>query len=381
MEKSKKTIHLTEVKIQPHYYIGLKYPGYNAKLVGLCKRLGMQWSKTLAMWLIPQNKTNYFQLRTLLNGHFPINDSSLKRKYLKRQIQNQKTDHSIQLNSNAKKAIERFKAYLATKRYSEHTQQSYLSLLSVFFSYYNDRHPNKITVDDFYAFNENFIMNNRYSISYQRQLVSAIKLYYKTVPGKPIDLSKLVRPSKSRTIPKVLSRKEVIQMISAQTNLKHKTIIMTLYGTGIRVGEMLNLKIEDIDSDEGSIKILNGKGRKDRNVPLGAELLKLLRKYYRAYRPVYYLFEGFPGKAYSRSSVNAVLKKTAEKVGIEKNVSAHTMRHSFATHLLEKGTNLRYIQELLGHRSAQTTQIYTYIKPDFFRNLEMPSEDIDDEIL
>jgi len=182
----------------------------------------------------------------------------------------------------------------------------------------------------------------------------------------------LERPRKKKTLPIVLSKDEVKRMISTTKNLKHKCIISTLYSAGLRRSELLNLELGDIDSERMVIHIKDAKGNKDRYTLLSATLLEDLRVYFKQYRPKKYLFEGVGGIPYSTSSVSTIVKRAAKKVKIAKTVTPHTLRHSFATHLLESGTDLRYIQLLLGHNSTKTTEIYTHVSTTNFNSIKNP---------
>jgi integrase/recombinase XerD len=201
-------------------------------------------------------------------------------------------------------------------------------------------------------------------------------LFYGYCKGCKLDIEKVVYPKKDLKLPKVVSVQDIKMMIESCTNLKHKTMLMTLYGTGMRIGELLNLKIKDVDSKQGVINILSGKGRKDREVPLTSLLLKQLRRYYKTYRPKIYIFEGQYGGQYSAVSFHQVIKEACKKAGVKKNVSAHTFRHSYATHMLEMGIDLRYIQTLLGHKSTKTTEIYTHVSMAKMLQLKNPLEDL-----
>ena len=162
-------------------------------------------------------------------------------------------------------------------------------------------------------------------------------------------------------MPEVLNTEEITAILNATENLKHKAILMTIYSAGLRIGEAINLKIKDIDSQRMQIRVEQGKGKKDRYTLLGIKTLEILRKYVAEYKPKEWLFEGVKGENYSQKGIQAILKKSVEKVGIKKHITVHTLRHSFATHLLEAGTDLRYIQSLLGHSNSKTTEIYTHI--------------------
>ncbi len=164
-----------------------------------------------------------------------------------------------------------------------------------------------------------------------------------------------------KPLPKVISKEEVKTIIKATNNIKHKCIVSLLYSGGLRRSELLNLRIEDIDSKRMLIKVRMGKGNKDRYTLLSKSILADLRKYYQKWKPELFLFEGPEGGQYAGSSVGKIVSNTAKKAKITKHVTPHMLRHSFATHLLEAGTNLRNIQELLGHHSSQTTEIYTHV--------------------
>src|SRR5690606_23343646 len=177
-----------------------------------------------------------------------------------------------------------------------------------------------------------------------------------------IDIEKIYRPKKEKLLPNVLSKKEIKQILNAHSNLKHKTMLSVIYSCGLRRSELLNLKPLDIDSERNIITIRQAKGKKDRIAPLSQNILLMLREYYKIYKPVTWLFEGqFPNTQYDERSLQNVLKQALEKVNIKKPVTLHWLRHSYATHLLEAGTDLRFIQEILGHKSSKTTEIYTHV--------------------
>ena len=180
------------------------------------------------------------------------------------------------------------------------------------------------------------------------------------------------RPNKQRKLPIVLSASQVKRMIESTRNLKHKIIICLLYSAGLRKSELLGLKLNDIDSSRMVIQVQQGKGAKDRSVTLSPKVLEMLRDYYKAYKPKEYLIEGASGGSYSSESVGNMVKKAAKLAKIRKRVTAHTLRHSFATHLLESGVDLRYIQVLLGHKSSRTTEIYTHVSNHRLSTIESP---------
>jgi len=208
-------------------------------------------------------------------------------------------------------------------------------------------------------------------------VINAIKFYYEKVLKGKRETYYIERPRKEKYLPTVLSESEIGSIIGSIDNIKHKCLIMTAYSAGLIVGELLRLKPGDIDSQRMLITIRQGKGKKDRVTLLSKVLLELLRNYYKQSLPQEYLFEGVAGGQYSVSSVQSILKEACRKAGIKKHVTKHTLRHSFATHLLEHNTDLRYIQELLGHTNPKTTQIYTHITTKGLDQLRSPLDNLE----
>ena len=167
---------------------------------------------------------------------------------------------------------------------------------------------------------------------------------------------------------------DISKILEATKNLKHKTILLLIYSAGLRLNELLELRIGDIDSEAMRIHIRFGKGKKDRYVMLSENVLELLREYYKVYKPNDYLIEGQNGGKYSPKSVQSVFKKSLQKSVVNKRATVHTLRHSFATHLLDDGTDIRYIQELLGHKRLETTQIYTHVSSHSINKIKSPAD-------
>jgi len=246
-------------------------------------------------------------------------------------------------------------------RYSERTISSYIKTLQIFLSFYKNKRIEEITNDDVLEFNRAYIFKHQLSASYQSQFINALKLFYGLIAEKKMVIDKMVRPQKPFQLPKVISEEEVSVIISATGNIKHRTMLSLMYSAGLRRGELLNMKLADIDSKRMMISIRQAKGARDRMVPLSPVVLEMLREYYLQYKPKEYLFEGQYGGRYGERSLELVLKKVVADAGIQKKINLHMLRHSYATHLMEAGTNLRFIQELLGHKSPKTTQIYTHV--------------------
>ncbi len=218
---------------------------------------------------------------------------------------------------------------------------------------------------------------NKYGISMRHSLINAVLYYYKNVLGRFDYKNGIIRPKKDKELPHVLS-KEVVQAILRNCeNLKHRTMLSLTYASGLRVGEVLKLKVSDIDSKRMLITVRGGKGKKDRIVMLSEKILVLLRDYFKQYRPSHYLFEGQYGGVYSEASLRKVLNNACIKAKLLERPTLHWLRHSFATHLLEAGTDIRYIQQLLGHASTKTTEIYTHVSNKHIGMIKSPLDHLD----
>lgn len=272
--------------------------------------------------------------------------------------------------------IERFKDYLQSKRYSPNTIKVYSDSLATFFRYFSAKEIADISNDDLIAFNNNYILKNNFSASFQNQVVNAVKLYFSAIQHKKIDVELIHRPRREKLLPNVLSKEEVKAILGAPFNLKHRAMLAMIYACGLRRSELLSLTKFDVDSKRMVVIIRMAKGKKDRIVPLSTKILALLRDYYKSYNPKEFLFEGQSGGKYSEKSLENVLKQSLFKARIEKPVTLHWLRHSYATHLLENGTDLRYIQDLLGHKSSKTTEIYTHVSTKNIQNIRSPFDDL-----
>jgi len=267
--------------------------------------------------------------------------------------------------------------FLDDNRYSPRTRESYLAMLEFFFRYFSPREPMEVTEEEITHFLHAFIIRLGYSAAYQNQMVSAIKTYY-TIAGKGrVDPEFLERPRRRRALPKVFSKEEVSNILNSSGNVKHKLLLWIIYSCGLRRSEATNIKLTDLDRDRGILHIREGKGRVDRIVPVSVKVWEKLDEYIIGYRPREYLFEGQTGGRYSSESVYRVFKNALLKAGIKKDVGVHSLRHSYATHLHENGLDIRYIQELLGHKSTRTTEIYTHVSRRNLVVVRSPIEDLD----
>ena len=267
-----------------------------------------KWSNFLKVWHLPANSANRIRFKIDITNH-----------------------KKHQLSDEVTAKVEEFERYMISKRYSKNTIKTYREALVTFLSFYKTKPVHTITSNDL-----------------------------------------IHRPKRYNPLPKVLEMEEVAAIINALTNIKHKCMLSLIYASGLRRSELLNLKIIDIDSKRMQILIKKAKGGKDRIVPLSETGLLLLRKYYKDYRPKNYLFEGQNNHQYNERSLALVLKRGCVLAGIKKVVNLHMLRHSYATHLLEAGTDLRYIQVLLGHKSSKTTEIYTHVSQKSINKITSP---------
>ena len=282
-----------------------------------------------------------------------------------------------ELGEKANEGLDLMRRYLDEVRYSDRTNESYLALLELFFKYFNERDPQEIQMEEVSGFVYDFIITNGYSASYQNQMISAIKTYYRISGRTRIALEIIERPRRSRALPKVFSKEEVKRILNATRNNKHKLLLWMIYSCGLRRSEVTNIRLMDLDRDRGVVHIREGKGRVDRIVPVSAKVWVKIDEYVEGFKPGKYLFEGQSGGKYSVESVYRVFKSALNSAGINKDVGVHSLRHSYATHLHESGLDIRYIQELLGHRSTRTTEIYTHVSRRNLIQVRSPIEDMD----
>jgi integrase/recombinase XerD len=280
--------------------------------------------------------------------------------------------------ANYRYCPEEYAMKLIELRYSEKTIKLYTGLFEEFINYYPTYDIKTIDEPMVIKFLRYLVTERKISTTYQNQSINAIKFYYEKVLGGQRKFYFIDRPKKEKTLPSVLNTEEVKAILNATENIKHKAILMTIYSSGLRISETINLKIKDIDSERMQMRIEQAKGKRDRYTLLSEKNLHILRAYFKEYRPQTWLFEGVKlGEQYSTRSIQNIFHASVQKAGITKDVSVHTLRHSFATHLLENGTDIRYIQSLLGHSSSKTTEIYTHITTKGFDQIKSPLDKLD----
>ena len=245
--------------------------------------------------------------------------------------------------------------------YSEHTIDAYIRSISNLSNFYN-LSPDQLTIPQVKKYLHYCIEKQNCSVPYINQTISALKILYEKVLEWKWEGINISRPRKEVKLPVVLTQDEIGRLIKVTTNLKHKSLISLAYSTGMRLNEVRLMKPTDIDAGRLEVRVSNGKGNRQRYTIISNKVILLLRDYYKKYRPVRYLFEGLrPGQPMEPNSIRLAFNKGISKAGIKKNVTFHCLRHSFATHLLEQGTNLKLIQRLLGHCSLKSTMVYLYV--------------------
>lgn len=263
------------------------------------------------------------------------------------------------------KVLEVYQQKLRYKNYSKRTIETYTCYLSKFLKENNIIDPYQVTLSQLKKYLES---KNYSSIAQQNQVIGALKLFAKYLLNKSeLHLSKIERPKKHKKLPKVIDLNALKDKIDTIENIKHKTILSVGFAAGLRVSEVINLKLSDIDRDRMMLHIKNSKGRKDRLVPFSKQLLSLLEKYYRTYKPKEYLFNGQSTAQYTASSCNKLMKRY-----IGENTSFHLLRHSAATAIHESGTDIATLAKFLGHNSVKTTMIYTHISNNALQRIELP---------
>jgi len=355
-------ITLKHLFIRGEKKIGLQfYPNkvLNALVKGLPE---VKFSKQFNMAYIDNNKQNICLILNTFRGVAWVDGKYF---FDKKNIRPLDELNALNISEELSSRVpESYLNKLIIKRYANNTIRTYCSLFARFLNRYKNQDINDLGEAEIQQYMKELILAGK-SNSFINQMINAIKFYYEIVLQMPNRFYELNRPIKREQLPKVISKESVIKMIDCTTNLKHKCLIALIYSAGLRRSEALELLPEHINSDRMTITIIHGKGGKDRITTLSSYLLDLLRQYFKEYRPKYYLFEGQKGGQYSATSILKVVRNAGYKAGVSTKVTTHMLRHSFATHLLEDGTDLRKIQNLLGHNSLKTTEVYTHVATNF----------------
>ena len=388
------TLRMHTIQLKPFHHrhaeqVGIVYT-MNKELNNAVRKIkGVRWSQTHKCWYLPLQQNNVIELKQLLQPHAFV-DSSLLEMYKTKKCQVVSVtgikattpvirSAAWRLSRENLVALERFVQQLKLKAYSASTIKTYRNEFLQLLQLLKKKHVNDLTPGDLrryflYCFEKLKLTENTL-----HSRINAIKFYFEQVLGRDKFFWEIPRPKKTDALPKVLNEKELERMFASVTNLKHKALLFTAYSAGLRVSEVVSLKLKDIDSGRMQIRIERSKGKKDRYVGLSMLLLDVLRAYLRQSlrRPKVYLFEGDQqGKPYTSRSAQMIFHQAKLKAGIAKSVSFHALRHSFATHLLEKGIDIRYIKDLLGHFSIKTTERYLHVKKQDLITIVNPLDEL-----
>ena len=357
------------ISIKGQSFVRLQFD-YHKRIIQIIRKIpGASWNGRLRAWLVVGGGDMAEHIKVILRNEEGIEIEECEA--------GEQAPATTSLPTTTQMEIQKFQNWMHSKRYSSATIKTYMNAMQVFLCFLNGKSSEDITLEDIVHFNTAYILKRGLSSSYQNQVVNAIKLFVQVMANRSIRIEDIHRPRREHRLPNVLSKAEVKAILDAHGNIKHRAMLSLIYSCGLRRSELLGLKPLDIDSKRMLVNIRQGKGKKDRVVPLSPRILVLLRDYYLAYKPHQWLFEGEKsGTSYDERSLSQVLKSAVRKAGISKPVSLHWLRHSYATHLLESGTDLRYIQELLGHNSSRTTEIYTHVSTRSLQNISSPFDDL-----
>jgi len=317
------------------------------------------------LWSLVNSKENIKLVKDGFKGKIAIQNA-----------QNKPVLPKFNLSEQGKNALAEAEKVMILKAYSHNTVKVYKNELARFFSFFDGKPFENINKNEIENYVHHLIVKYKISPQKQNLIINAIKCYYEHVLKRDRSYYNIQRPNKGMRLPNVLTKQEVQQILNATKNLKHQAILTTIYSAGLRLSELLNLRNEDIHSKKHQIFVKDAKGNKDRYTILSAQLLKLLRLYYVNYKPAYWLFEGQSGGKYSATSVQKIFRKAVKEAKINPWATVHTLRHSFATHLMLKGVNMRFIQNILGHSSSKTTEIYTHILDMNNKIVKSPLDDL-----
>lgn len=323
-------------------------------------------------WAVPGNNDNFLMIkRYFIAEGCQVNTVNIDKLTDTRKVKNWHSGKPVD-----KKYLKDFENMLLLKRVSPNTSKIYISMFRRFLAYFNGRDINILTKEDITTYLLWEIQQNHISLTVQNQMINAIKYYFEKVTGKSREIYDLPRPKSGRSEPLVLNTDELQKILTGIVNIKHRCIISLIFSAGLRRQELINLKVSDIDVERKTIYINKGKGSKDRITILADLTAKDLHDYIELYRPGKWLFEGQKGDQYSAESIWKIFDRLKKRYNIEKKGNVHLLRHTFATNLLEAGTDIRLIQKLLGHRSLKTTEIYTHIANNNLLKIKSPIDQI-----
>ena len=373
------SIILLPIDINGKEYIGIKHRFSSDIFSKIKDKNFIMWNNKYKMWLMVSSVVAIKKLMDMigekylirLNESLEITDVKFKKRLM---------EQVYVKDSHFKSVPNKYMEFMYLNNYSKSTIATYHNMVLRFLNTYKSftiGQVHRLTLTDVDNYHKAMIDMDQVSYSVINQSVNAIKLYYRVVLNMSLGSIEIIRPKMAKPLPQVYSIEQVQKIIKSVDNLKHKTVLFLIYSSGLRISEAINLKVIDLNFDRKTVRIEEGKGKKTRISMLGGQISKLLIEYISEYKPKGYLFEGQYGGRYSDTSIRNVLKKAKKKAGVHSKGSTHSLRHSFATHLLESGVDLRYIQVLLGHNSSKTTEIYTYVSTKNISNIKSPGDFIE----
>jgi integrase/recombinase XerD len=387
------TVLLDGIFYKKQEWISLQYP-HNGRIDKIVKSItDRQFSFSKKLWLVPFSKKNYAFLHASLKPICNLNVVDLE-KYIKAKNTKIELVETIRNSGDEKKVLQQIETKLPSSLqiytinahvlpnmqqqlqlmgYSLSTRKTYLNEMCQFLQLIKNKPADEFTADRIKDYLQYCYVQLKLKENTLHSRMNAMKFYYEKVLKQEKIFWEIPRPKKQKILPKVISEEKILKGLNEIENIKHKLLLMTAYSAGLRVSEVVKIKIADIDSDRMQIYVERAKGKKDRVVPLSKFALELMRTYYKEYKPKEWLFEGQQaGMAYSARSAQAVFNFYFKKIGIPKYITFHSLRHSFATHLLEGGTDIKYIQTLLGHNDIKTTMRYTHVSNKSIQKIESP---------
>lgn len=374
--KNLTTITLLPIDLKGVNYIGIKHMFPREKYHQLMAEAFINWNQELRLWLFKSSSYNIRKIFNLLthrhiikiSSSIQINDIGLRQLLL---------EQGYEKDNYYKSCPKEFLEYMQLHNYSWNTILTYHNMVLRFLNTYKTKSLTQISrfgISEIDMYHKGMLQRKGASPSTINQSVNAIKLYYNKVVGLAIDTAQIERPQRDKLLPHVYSVKEIGMLMQCIDNKKHKSILFLIYSAGLRISEAIKMRREDILFDRKLVRVRKAKGRKDRLTLLSDKAAQLIKVYLEKEKPINYLFEGPHGDAYSATSIRNVFNMAVRKAGLPKKGGPHVLRHSFATHLLEQGVDLRYIQVLLGHNSSKTTEIYTHVSTRNLTNIKSPGD-------
>jgi integrase/recombinase XerD len=347
--------------------ISVYFPYSEERVNTIRKVTGRRWDAEKVCWIVPNTDLCVQRIFQLFSKEKIVLDSSVGK------VKDKSSEPVEEDLIEDTDTVGKMNKELLLYGYSRQSCKAYTNHIKRFISFHCEKSIQELDEVEIKEYLYYLLENQRRSHSYVSQAVSSIKFFYRYILKKNELAVEIPRPRKQEKLPEVLSQQDVAKILSNITNTKHKAILFLVYSAGLRVSEVVNLKVQDIDSKRMLVHVKQGKGRKDRYTMLSEVALETLRSYAQKEKPTNWLFPGEQdSKHITIRSVQKMFKKASSKANIIKDVSVHSLRHSFATHLLEGGTDLRYIQELLGHKNSKTTEIYTHVTERDFKNIQSP---------